>query len=77
MEISREIIDCKSLENSWGNLNGRVSFSKIIRLQFSDCNFAVKRIHYRFFLGNIPKTSYLKNKEGLFFEKKIYSEPAS
>ena len=77
MEISREIIDCKSLENSWGNLYGGVSFSKVIRLQFSGCNFAVKRIHHRFILGNIPKTSCLKNKQGLFFERKIYSEPAS
>ena len=59
MEILRKIIDCKSLENYQGNFYGGVSFSKVISLQFSDCNFAIKRIH-RFFLGNIPKTSCLK-----------------
>ena len=64
MEILRKIIDCKSLENSQG-----VSFIRVISLQFSDCNFAIKRIHRRFFLRNIPKTSCLKNKESLFFEK--------
>ena len=60
MEILRKIIDRKSLEISQGNFYGGVSFSKVISLQFSDCNFVIKRIHHRFFLGNIPKTSSLK-----------------
>ena len=78
MEILRKIIDCKSLENSQGNFYGGVSFSRVISLQFSDCNFAIKRIHRRFFLGNVPKTSCLKkNKDSLFFERKVYSGPAS
>ena len=59
MEILRKIIDWKSLENSKGNFYGGVSFSKDISLHFSDYNFAIKRIHYRFFLGNIPKISCL------------------
>ena len=71
MEILRKIIDCKSLENSQGNFYGGVSFSKVISLQFSDCNFAMKRIHQRFFLENKPKTSCLKKKK--FFEKKACS----
>ena len=60
MEILRKIIDCKSSENSQGNLYGGASFSRVVSLQFSDCNFAVKRIHHRFFLGNVPKTNCLK-----------------
>ena len=60
MEILRKIIDCKSLENPQGNFYGGVSSSKVINLQFSDCNFAIKRIHHRFFLGNVPKTNCLK-----------------
>ena len=66
MEILRKIIDCKSLENYQGNFYGGVSFSKVISLQFSDCNFAIKRIHHRFFLGNVPKTNCLK-KLKIFF----------
>ena len=49
MEILRKIIDCKSLENSQGNFNGGFSITKVISLQFSDCNFVTKRIHHRFF----------------------------
>ena len=64
MEILRKIIDSKSLENSQGNFYGWVSFSKV-------CNFAIKRIHHRFFLGNIPKTNCFKK------IKKVYSGPAS
>ena len=60
MEILRKIIDCKSLENSQGNFYGGVSFSKVISLQFSDCNFAIKKIHHRFFSGNVPKANCLK-----------------
>ena len=75
MEILKKKIDCKSLKNSQGNFYGAVSFSKVISLQFSDCNFAIKRIHHRFFLENVPKSSCFK-KLG-FFEKKVYSGPAS
>ena len=49
MEILRKIIDCKSLENSQGNSYGGVSFSKVINLRFSYCNFAIKNIHHRSF----------------------------
>ena len=71
MEVLRKIIDWKSLENSQGNFYGGVSFSKDISLQFSDCNFAIKRIHYTFFLGNIPKISCLRKIKKAFFEKKM------
>ena len=72
MEILRKIIDCKSLENSQGNFYGGVSFSRVISLQFSDCNFAIKRIHHIFFLGNVPKTSCLKKiKKVLFRERRL------
>ena len=57
MEILRKITDCKSLENSQGNFYGGISFRKVISLQFSGCNFAMKRIYHRFFLGNVPKNS--------------------
>ena len=60
MEILRKIIDCKSLENSQGNFYGGVSFNKVISLQFSDCNFALRRTRHRFFLGNVPKAVFLK-----------------
>ena len=70
MEILKKTIDCKSLENSQGNFFGGVSFSKAISLQFSDCNFAIRRIRHRFFLGNVPKAVFQKNKESLFLRKK-------
>ena len=72
MGILRKIIDCKSLENSQG-----ISFNKVLSLQFSDCNFAIKNIHHRFFSGNVPKTSCLKKIKKVFFEKKVYSGAAS
>ena len=75
--ILSKIIDCKNLENSQGNFYGGVSFSKVTSLQFSDCNLAIKRIHHRFFSGNVPKISCLKKKKKPFFEKKVYSGAAS
>ena len=75
MEI-RKMIDRKSLENSQGNFYGGVSFSKVVSLQLSDCNLAIKRIDHRFFSGNVPKISCLK-KIKPFFEKKVYSGAAS
>ena len=73
MEILRKIIDSK---NSQGNFYGGVSFSRVTSLQFSGCNFAIKGIHLRFFLGNVPKTKQTKNKnknktkKSLFLRKK-------
>ena len=67
MEILRKIIDCKSLENFQGNIYGGVSFSRVTSLQFSGCNFAIKRIHHRFFLEKIPKTSCVKKIKKAFF----------
>ena len=70
MEILRKIIDCKSLENFQGSIYGGVSFSRVTSLQFSGCNFAIKRIHHRFFLGNVPKTSCLKKVKKVCFSEK-------
>ena len=64
MEI-RKMIDRKSLENSQGNFYGGVSFSKVISLQFSDCNLAIKRIDHRFFSGNVPKISLFLRKKSI------------
>ena len=69
MEILRKIIDCKSLENPQGNFYGGVSSSKVISLQFSDCNLAIKRINHRFFVGNVPKSNFKKIKS-LFLRKR-------
>ena len=70
MEILRKIIDYTSLENSQGNFYDGVSFSKVINLQISGCNFAIKRILHRFSLENVPKTSCLKKKKKSFLRKK-------
>ena len=70
MEILQKIIDCKSLGNSQGNFHDEVSFSKVINLPFSDCNFATRRIHHRFFQENVPKTSCLKKYRKVFFLRK-------
>ena len=66
MGILGKIIGCKSLKNSQRNFYDKVSFSKVIR-QFSDSNLAIKRIYYRFFLENLPKTSCLKKIKKYFF----------
>ena len=68
MEILRKIIHIKSSENSDGNFYDGVSFSTVKSLQFSDCNFAIKRIYHIFFLENVPKTSCLQ--KIVFFEEK-------
>ena len=70
MKKIKKIIDCKSLENSRGNLNDGVSFSKVINLQFSGCNFAMKRIHHRFFWKMYRKLAVKKNKKSIFLRKK-------
>ena len=69
-----KIIDCESLEISQEHFYDVVSFSKVTILQRSDCNFAIKRTHHRFFLGYVPKTSCLKKnkKRKRFFLRKKY-----
>ena len=69
-----KIIDGKSLEISQKNVYEGVSFSKVTNLQCSDCNFAIKIAHHRYFLEYVPKTSCLKKQ---YFEKKVYGGPAS
>ena len=51
-----------------------ISFSNATNLQCSDCNFAIKIAHHRYFLEYVPKTSCLKKQ---YFEKKVYGGPAS
>ena len=70
----RKIIDGKSLEISQENVYDGVSFNKVTNLQCSDCNFAIKIIHYRYFFENVPNTSFLKKP---YFNKKVYGGPAS
>ena len=70
----RKIIDGKSLEISRENVYEGVSFSKVTNLQCSDCNFAIKIVHHRYFLKYAPKTSCLEKQ---YFEKKVYGGPAS
>ena len=60
MKMLRKIIDGKSLEISLGNVYEEISFSKDTNLQCSDCNFAIKIAHHRYFLEYAPKTSCLK-----------------
>ena len=74
MKVLRKIIDGKSLEISQQNVYEGVSFSKVTNLQCSDCNFAIKKGHHRFFLENVPNTSCLKKQ---YFEKTVYGGPAS
>ena len=74
MKMLRKIIDGKSLEISQESVCEGVSFSKVTNLQCSDCNFAIKIAHHRYFLEYVPKTSCLKQQ---YFEKKVYSGPAS
>ena len=70
----RKIIDGKSLEISQENVYDGVSFSNVTNLKCSDCNFAIKITHYRYFFENVPNTSCLKKP---YFEKKVYGGPAS
>ena len=51
-----------------------VSFSIVTNLQCSDCHFAIKIAHHRYFLQYGPETSCLKEK---YFKKKIYGGPGS
>ena len=70
----RKIIDGKSLEISQKSVYEGVSFNKVTNLQCSDCKFAIKIAHHRYFLEYVPKTSCLKKQ---YFEKKVYDGPAS
>ena len=70
----RKIIDGKSLGISQENVYEGVSFSKVTNLQCSDCNFAFKIAHRKYFLKYVPKTSCLKKQ---YFAKKVYGGPAS
>ena len=74
MKMLRKIIDDKSLEISQENLYEGVSFSKVINLQCSDCNFAIEIAHHRYFLEYVSKTGCLKQQ---YVEKKLYGGPAS
>ena len=74
MKMLQKIIDGRSLEISQENVYEEVSFSKVTNLQCSDCNFAIKIAHHRYFLGYVPRTSCFKKQ---YFEKKIYGGPAS
>ena len=56
----REITDWKSLKIFQKNFYTGVSFNKVRSLQFSDCNYTIKRTHHIFFLEYVPKTSCLK-----------------
>ena len=61
MKMLQKIIDGKSLEISTENVCEGVSFSKVTNLQCSDCNFAIKIAHHRYFLEYVLKTNCLKN----------------
>ena len=56
----RKIIDWESLKIFQKIFYNGVSFSKVTSLQFSDCNFTIKRTPQRFFLEYVPTTSCLK-----------------
>ena len=56
----QKIIDWESLKVFQRNFYNGVSFSKVTSLQFSDCNFTIKRTHHRFLLEYVLKTSCLK-----------------
>ena len=74
MKILRKITDGKSLKISQENVYEEVPSSKVINLQCSNCNFAIKKAHHRYFLEYVPKTSCVKKQ---YFEKKVYGGPAS
>ena len=51
MKMLPKIIDGKSLKISQENVYEEISFSKVTNLQCSDCDFAIKIAHHRYFLG--------------------------
>ena len=56
----QKTIDWESLKIFQKNFYDGVSFSKVTSLQFSDCNFTIKKTHHRLFLEYAPKISCLK-----------------
>ena len=70
----QKIIDWESLKIFQKNFYNGVSFGKVTSLQFSGCNFTIKRTHHRFFSEYVPKTSCLKKN---ILRKKICGGPAS
>ena len=56
-------------KNNWLKIIGEISMMEFLSikfqesLQFSDCNFAIKRIQHRSFLENIPKSSFWKKRK--------------
>ena len=74
MKMLRKITDGKSLEIFREKVYEGVPFSKVTNLQCSDCNFAIKTAHHRYFLEYVPKTSCLKKQ---YFEKNVCGGPAS
>ena len=80
MKMIGKITDCESLEISQENFYDEVSFSEVTNIQFSDCSFAIKRTHHRFFLEYVLKTSCLKKnkkRKSLLFERRDYDGPVS
>ena len=77
MKMLRKIIDDKNLEITQENVYEGVfteRASKVANLQCSDCNFAIKIAHHRYFLEYVLKTSCLKKQ---YIEKKAYGGPGS
>ena len=62
-----------SLEIFQENVYDGVSFNKVTNLQCSDCNFAIKITHHRYFFENVPTQAVLKNR----ILRKPDVEPAS
>ena len=60
MKILRKTIDCENLEISQENVCYGVYFSKITNLQCTDRNSTKKKLHHKFFLEYVPKTSCFK-----------------
>ena len=77
MKMLRKIMDGKSLEISQENVYEGVSFSKVTNLQCSDCNFAIKLAHHRYFLEYVPKTNCLKEKSLWWTNFLIKLQPCS
>ena len=53
--------DFQSLEISLENVHNGVYFTRVTKLQCTDCNCTVKRLRHRFSLKYVPKISCLKN----------------
>ena len=60
MKMIQKIIHWESLRIFQKNFYDGVSFSKVTHLQFSGCNFNMKRFHHRFFSEYVRKTSCLE-----------------